>query len=1128
MKKIISFLLTLTIVASLPTIVMADVHKHKTVTKYNDNSSLEYTYCNESEDKTVNFSLQKYPESSHVYSNNIDENYSYSVANADSLEVKFSDKCLTESNYDIVTVYDGNDNKIGSYSGTELAGRSVNIPTGSFKINFVSDRSKTFYGFSIDSITAYKDGFGYYVPSVEKNGTSHNYSNYADETINYACPGAKSISVKFSKNTFTEKDYDLIYIYNSNNKQIGVYSGDELASKTLTVNGSSFSVRFVSDRSKTYYGYSIDSLSAEMSGVTKYMSNNEFELTVPDEYLPQSNHNYSNNANDSFGFRYPNAKSLKITFSARTLTEQNVDFISIYDEYNNLVGKYSGDELASKTVEVPTGSFRIELNSDYSKNYFGFAVNTIVAVMNTNPKVVDDSYSDAYFNYMIPHTSHNYSNNASDMYTYTDVNASSLDLKFSSSCYTEVDYDIISIFDENDKLIGDYSGDELSGKFLHINGSSVKIKFSSDNSKNYYGYALDYVSPNYTSKHEGANVYSYPESNHYYNSYANDTYEYYCTTLLVSSLEIKFSEETYTEKNYDIISIYDSKNSLIGSYSGDELSGKTVKVDGSYFKVVFKSDKSKVFYGFSIDDITAVLDTDYYSEKEHNHDYVLTNAVKPSASTDEKVYYTCLNCGDFKQINDLDFQKFDYKLSQSEYDYDGNTHKPNVTVSNGSDVLKENVDYKLTYPSSSVSSGIYTIQVDFIGNYSGTKFLYYRIKSYNQTLNQSYKSYLRELGFPSSYIDKLNTLHQQYHNWEFKVYNTGLDWQTAVNGERSPHSKQRIGVSESKSLPSDYLCSCSSCEGVVIDSSYAASEKAVKYYMDPRNWLDERHIFQFESTNGGEDQTQAGVEAILKGTWMYNSLIYFNNTEGVYERFNSTTKYSDAIMIAARNSRLSPYYIASKIKQEVGANSASYAGGSNGTTAPFQGIFNYFNIGAYAGAKDGLAWAAGFLKVKDGYTPYFYSDFKNGTGTNPLYRLSSSQRMVYIGSYGDCYKVRLYTENGNNSYTTGRVGYVGKSTLRTTYVGADLGGQDQYYRPWTNPYRAIVYGSKYVYNNFGEHQYTGYLQKFNVTSDQRYEHEYMVNISSAQSEAGIMYNGYKTAGLLNEKHTFYIPVFSNM
>ena len=50
-----------------------------------------------------------------------------------------------------------------------------------------------------------------------------------------------------------------------------------------------------------------------------------------------------------------------------------------------------------------------------------------------------------------------------------------------------------------------------------------------------------------------------------------------------------------------------------------------------------------------------------------------------------------------------------------------------------------------------------------------------------------------------------------------------------------------------------------------------ASKKAVKYYMDPRNFLDERGIFQFESLEYQRgSQTQSGVENILKNTPMYN------------------------------------------------------------------------------------------------------------------------------------------------------------------------------------------------------------------------------------------------------------------
>ena len=136
--------------------------------------------------------------------------------------------------------------------------------------------------------------------------------------------------------------------------------------------------------------------------------------------------------------------------------------------------------------------------------------------------------------------------------------------------------------------------------------------------------------------------------------------------------------------------------------------------------------------------------------------------------------------------------------------------------------------------------------------------------------------------------------------------------------------------------------------------------------------------------------------------------------------------------------------------------------------------------------------------------------------------------MVYIGTYGNYFKVRLYWENGNNSYKTGAVGYVIQSELRKTYIGTDKGGNDKYYRPWTTPYRAIVHGSRYVYDNFGVYQYTGYLQKFNVTPNQTHSHEYMVNISSAQAEGAKIYTAYSNTGLLNQKHIFYIPVYKNM
>ncbi|MGN1420806.1 MAG: fibronectin type III domain-containing protein [Eubacterium sp.] len=392
----------------------------------------------------------------------------------------------------------------------------------------------------------------------------------------------------------------------------------------------------------------------------------------------------------------------------------------------------------------------------------------------------------------------------------------------------------------------------------------------------------------------------------------------------------------------------------------------------------------------------------------------------------------------------------------------------------------------------------------------------------------SYEDVLRAKGFPESYVQKLTALHNKYPNWIFEPLITNIDWQTAVNGERSSHSKQLI--QNISSYDASMFCRCSSCyvngKYVVQESGnwVSASETAVQYYMDPRNWLDEQHIFQFESTAYDGTQTKAGVEAILDGTWMHDSLITYRTTGGSVKLYDSTTKYSDVIMKAANDSGMSAYYLASKIRQENGGATAS-ASAVNGTVSPFQGIYNYFNIGAYSGASDGLAWAAGFLKLNN--NSKLYSDYDTATGMvkGTSTTLKAGQYMTWRANKGNYYYVRLYTES-NGKYIEGASGYVLKSDCRTTYLGDTDSGLG---RPWTNPYKAIYYGAKYIARSF-KTQSSGYLQKFNVNpaSSSLYTNEYMKNVAAASSEAVTTYNGYAKANILGITKKFVIPVFKNM
>lgn len=345
---------------------------------------------------------------------------------------------------------------------------------------------------------------------------------------------------------------------------------------------------------------------------------------------------------------------------------------------------------------------------------------------------------------------------------------------------------------------------------------------------------------------------------------------------------------------------------------------------------------------------------------------------------------------------------------------------------------------------------------------------------------------LRAQGFSESYIEDLAALQKEHPNWKFVAFKTGLDFDDAVKGELA---------------------------------GTPTTETNLRAYLDPRNWLNEKYIFQFESIKKSDAvQSVSSVNAILKNTWMANSKINYFDTQGISKTVTEVNTYADAMIKASNYTNMSANYIAAKIRQENGGATYS-ATAVCGTRPPFQGMFNYFNIGAYATAMDGLAWAAGFLKANKDTVLY---DGTNATAS-PIVTVSNGQRMTYVKEDGEYYRVTLYNELGNGKYEDKETGYILKSDVNTTYMG-------NYGRPWTDPNKAIYYGAKYIANGYLTYQYTMYLQKFNVNaqSGNLYRHEYMTNVSGAASEGYHLYSGYSNAGLLNSAHTFYIPVFNNM
>ena len=212
------------------------------------------------------------------------------------------------------------------------------------------------------------------------------------------------------------------------------------------------------------------------------------------------------------------------------------------------------------------------------------------------------------------------------------------------------------------------------------------------------------------------------------------------------------------------------------------------------------------------------------------------------------------------------------------------------------------------------------------------------------------EKYIDESKYPG-YKKMLIDLKEANPNWKFTIYYTGLDWKTVLYNE----TKGLHGRSLVQGRNGEWLCAICGTKEYDAGGWMCASEKAVAYLMDTRNYLNEKNIFQFEELSYDPNTyTIDGIEKVLKGTFMYQKSIqdYYNNPE--YEDIT----FSVAIMDAANSSGVSPYYLAARIRQEVGVNgSASIYGIYQG----YEGIYNFYNIGANSGKDpigNGLKYAA--------------------------------------------------------------------------------------------------------------------------------------------------------------------------
>ena len=213
----------------------------------------------------------------------------------------------------------------------------------------------------------------------------------------------------------------------------------------------------------------------------------------------------------------------------------------------------------------------------------------------------------------------------------------------------------------------------------------------------------------------------------------------------------------------------------------------------------------------------------------------------------------------------------------------------------------------------------------------------YAVQS-RQTYNSSTFDSSKYLG----YKELLDNLKAAHPNWNFTLLYTGLDWNNVIKNETvARHGRSLVTASK----PSSWFCSVCGDKAYDNGSWRCASEAAVSYYMDPRNSLNEDYIFQFEALSYNADiQTIDGVNQIIKDVgYMQGSTITYTKTDGTQGTINKS--YAQVIMEAAQEANVSPYHLASRIRQEQGTGSSPSALAS-GTYSGYTGYYNFFNIRA--------------------------------------------------------------------------------------------------------------------------------------------------------------------------------------
>jgi len=482
----------------------------------------------------------------------------------------------------------------------------------------------------------------------------------------------------------------------------------------------------------------------------------------------------------------------------------------------------------------------------------------------------------------------------------------------------------------------------------------------------------------------------------------------------------------------------------------------------------------------------------------------------------------------------------------------------------------------------STSSGDGYLRSDFV-NLSVT---------YNAS-DLEFETYLSQQGFPESYKNALRGLHQKYPNWIFVAQKTGLDWNIAL-AEESKIGRNLVYTTQPSSWKSiedgGFDWAGNYWPGYDGSTWVAASKEIIAHYMDPRNFLTDPYIFEFQQqTYDPSKQTKEGLDEMVKGTFLANP---------VGTKMSGSTSYGPGYSGSSETNSYGPGTSDNSASSGSSGSGSTSGSGSVQFIGPSASIGNTL-FGLFGGIKAYAAW-----EKQD--SDWIWINDDGSRNANGWFWLDGNKDGVYECYYFDANGIMLsdtvvdgYTVNSDGQWvengviqTKGTRNSTGSSTGQTTY--ADLimeaakqskvspyvlaamiiqeqgtsgtsqmisGTNSQYYgyynfynigayehdgmtavqaglkyasesgngnRPWNTVEKGIVGGAIAYGANFVDcGQDTFYLKKFNVQGSTPYTHQFMTNVIAAAQEGAKISSAYSDS-IKNSALTFRIPVYSNM